>query len=80
MPDLGCVLVLRAPNPHRSAAVQVSWKEYVTSLKVQHLIWRLNSAGYQCCTCLVTRHLVCIDTQAVCCSRAVAALCNEWLT
>lgn len=74
-----CMLVLRAANPHRSAAIQISWKDYIISLKVYTLIQRLNSAGSQCCTCLVTGFLVYIETQAVFCNEAVPALCNGCL-
>lgn len=44
MPDLGCVLVVRAANPHPSTAIQVSWKDYIISL-----IRRFNSAGFMLC-------------------------------
>lgn len=49
MPDLGCVLVVRAANPHPSAAIQVSWNDYIISLKVHPLIRRFNSAGFVSC-------------------------------
>lgn len=78
MLDLGRMLVRRAANPHLSAAIQISWKDCIISFKVHDLIWRLNSACSQCCTCLVTQHLVCIESQAVCRNHAVA-LCNGCL-
>lgn len=49
MPDLGCVLVVRAANPHPSTAIQVSWKDYIISHKVHPLIRRFNSAGFMLC-------------------------------